>query len=60
MEMLRIQVFRNSIANYFAILARILGVIPACFVWNMDEVVHADWRHAHANTAYVTLIAVPT
>jgi hypothetical protein len=60
MGMLPTQVSPESIAEYFTSLATVLDGIPTSFVQNTDEVGHADWPDAHADTIYAPLIAVPT
>jgi hypothetical protein len=39
-------------------MVTVLDGIPTSLVWNMDEVLHADWPDTHANTGYATLIAM--
>jgi hypothetical protein len=54
MEIQRVQVSPEALIEYFDNLQRILSRVQSEFVWNMDEIGHADWPHAHTDIVCVS------
>jgi hypothetical protein len=53
MEIQQVQASPETLIEYFDNLQRILGGVRRVFVWNMDEIGHADWPDAHPDIVYV-------
>jgi hypothetical protein len=53
MEIQRTQVSPEALIEYFDNRQRILSGVRSVFVWNMDEIGHADWPDTHSNIVYV-------
>jgi hypothetical protein len=53
MEQERVQVQQEDLVAYFSSLQGVLDGVPPEFVWNMDEIGHADWPDAHDETIFV-------
>jgi hypothetical protein len=53
MEIQRAQVSPEALIEYFDNHQRILSGVWGEFIWNMDEIGHADWPDAHPDIVYV-------
>jgi hypothetical protein len=49
----RAEVSAEIIAEYFENLQHVPNGIRSEFMWNMNEIGHADWPDAHPETVYV-------